>query len=94
MERVFAICVIGLALLLGGCAHTYNEFYDSAGKICAALSSTVLGKGETELTVASPCAIMKYATKGTGISKNATELGGKISEGLAKGAVKGLVPVP
>ncbi len=88
--RTLAIYVIGLALLLGGCAHTYNKFYSSDGKLCAVVASTVIGTGETKITVKSPCAKLRYDTKDTGVSDNATKLGGKIAEG----AVKGMVPVP
>ncbi len=88
---ILILCVFGLTF---GCAHTHNKFYTSDGNLCAVVKSTVLGTGETALTVASPCAALKYDTKDTGVSKNATELGGKIAEGLTKGAVKGIVPVP
>ena len=88
---ILILCVFGLTF---GCAHSYDKFYDSDGKLCAVLRSIVLGTGNAEKAVASRCGILKYDTKDTGISKNATELGGKISEGLAKGAVKGLVPIP
>ena len=88
---ILILCVFGLTF---GCAHTHNKFYYADGKLCALIKSTVLGTGETELSVKSPCGNLAYDTTGTGISKNATELGGKISEGLAKGAVKGLVPIP
>jgi hypothetical protein len=87
---ILILCVFGFTF---GCAHTHNKFYTD-GKLCAVIKSTVLGTGETELSVKSPCGNLVYDTKGTGISKNATELGGKVAEGLTKGAVKGLVPLP
>ena len=96
MERILIICVTGLTLLLGGCAHSHNTFYYTNGTVCAETLSTVLGTGETEKFVTQgKCELTEtYDTKDTGISDNATDLGGKVAEGLAKGAVKGLVPVP
>ncbi len=85
------LCVGGLAL---GCAHSHDKFYWPDGTLCAEIKSSVLGTGETEKYVVSPCADLVYDTKDTGLSDNATEVGGKIAEGLAKGAVKGVVPVP
>ena len=95
MERILVICA-GLALLLGGCAHSHNQFFWPDGQLCAETVSTVLGTGETEkYTVMLPCGVTEvYDTKDTGISEQATELGGKVAEGLAKGAVKGVVPTP
>jgi hypothetical protein len=92
VERIFATFVIGLALLLGGCAHSHNTFYWPDGELCAETKSTVLGTGETEkYTVIAPCGVTEvYDTKDTGISDNATDLGGKVAEG----AIKGIVPVP
>ena len=96
MEKRFVTFVIGLALLLGGCAHSHNKFFWPDGELCAETKSTVLGTGETEKYVTvNPCGVTEmYDTKDTGISDNATELGGKVAEGLAKGAVKGVVPTP
>lgn len=94
MERTFATCVIGLALLLGGCAHSHDLFYFPDGVLCAEVKSTVIGTGDAEKYVKNPCVETIYDTKDTGISDNATELGGKVAEGLAKGAIKGVVPVP
>lgn len=86
------MCVGGLAL---GCAHSHDKFYYKNGQICAEIKSTVIGTGETEKIVTdTKCGTVVYDTKDTGISDNATEVGGKIAEGLAKGAVEGLVPVP
>lgn len=84
---ILILCVFGLTF---GCAHTHNKFYNSDGSLCAELKSTVLGTGETELKVASPCGALKYDTEGTGVSPGAAALGGKIAEG----AVRGLVPTP
>ena len=86
----------GLALLLGGCAHSSDKFYYTNGNLCAEISSYVLGTGEAEKYIIDEfCEItVMYDTKDTGLSDNATELGGKVAEGLAKGAAKGLVPVP
>jgi hypothetical protein len=81
------LCVIGLTF---GCAHSHDKFYFPDGALCAEAVSTVLGTGETEKYVVNPCGSTLYDTKDTGISKEATELGGKIAEG----AVKGLVPGP
>ncbi len=96
MEKRFAICVLGFALLLGGCAHSHDTFFNPDGTKCAEVKSTVIGTGEAEKTVSSEVCgvIVVYDTKDTGISKNATKLGGKVAEGLAAGAVKGVVPVP
>jgi hypothetical protein len=78
-----------------GCAHSHDIFYYKNGKVCAVLKSTVVGTGETEKAVTeSKCATVFYDTKDTGISDNATDLGGKVAEGLAKGAAEGLSPVP
>jgi hypothetical protein len=90
---ILSLCVIGLAL---GCAHSHDKFYYPDGQLCAETVSNVVGTGETEKYVVSAvCEITNlYDTKDTGISDNATELGGEIAEGLAKGAVKGVVPVP
>ena len=84
-------CVFGLAL---GCAHSHDKFFLSDGTLCAEVVSTVFGTGETEKYIMSPCVELVYDTKDTGISDNATKLGGKVAEGLARGAVEGLVPVP
>jgi hypothetical protein len=73
-----------------GCAHSHDKFYYSDGILCAVVKSTVFGTGETEKYVVSPCADLMYDTKDTGLSDNATDLGGKIAEG----AVRGLVPGP
>ena len=89
---VLLLCVGGLAL---GCAHSHDRFYYKDGQLCAEIKSTVIGTGETEKSVTeTKCANVFYDTKDTGLSDNATDLGGKVAEGLAKGAVKGLVPVP
>lgn len=77
-----------------GCAHSHDIFYYKDGQVCAEVKSTVVGTGETEKYVTNPCMDLMYDTKDTGISDNATELGGKVAEGLAKGAVKGVNPVP
>ena len=94
MRLAVKLCVIGLALLLGGCALSHDKFYDVDGIICADLKSFVLGTGEAEKHVIDEnCDVsLRYDTKDTGISENATELGGKVAEGLAEGAVKGLKP--
>jgi hypothetical protein len=83
---------VGLALLLGGCAHSHNTVFYPNGKLCAETVSTVLGTGETEkYIVVVPCGLTEmYDTKDTGVSENA----GKLAEGLAKGAVKGVIPTP
>jgi hypothetical protein len=88
---ILILCVFGLTF---GCAHSHDKFFWPDGTLCAVLKSNVLGTGEAQKTVSSPCAKLTYDTKDTGISKNATELGGKVAEGLTKGAVKGLVPLP
>jgi hypothetical protein len=91
-SAIFLICVFGLAL---GCAHSHDKFYYKDGTICAEAKSTVFGTGEAEKFVTdTKCFTLSYSTKDTGISDNATKLGGKVAEGLAKGAVEGLTPVP
>ena len=92
-SAIFLFCVFGLAL---GCAHSHDKFYFENGSICAEMKSTVIGTGEaSKRTTGSKCgAILAYDTKDTGVSDNATELGGKVAEGLARGAVEGLVPGP
>jgi len=79
-----------------GCAHSHDRFYTLDGTLCAEVKSTVLGTGNAEkYVVAESCGLTTvYDTKDTGISDNATELGGKVAEGLAKGAVKGINPLP
>ena len=77
-----------------GCAHSHDKFYFPDGTLCAEVKSTVAGTGETEKYVVSPCADLMYDTKDTGLSDNFTEFGGEVAEGLAKGAVKGINPVP
>jgi len=88
---LFVVC--GLTF---GCAHVHSKFYLPDGSLCAEVRSTVLGTGETELYVIDEhCDVsLSYDTKDTGLSDNATELGGKVAEGLAKGAVKGVNPIP
>ena len=85
------IVVGGFAL---GCAHSLDKFYLPDGSLCAKVSSFVIGTGETEKYVVSPCGTVIMDTKDTGLSDNATELGGEVAEGLARGAVEGINPVP
>ena len=82
--------------LIFGCAHSHDKFYYTDGSICAEVWSWVLGTGETEKYIVDEwCNVTVIVdTKDTGISKNATQLGGEIAKGLAEGAVKGIVPVP
>ncbi len=88
---VLLLCVGGLAL---GCAHSHDKYYLPDGSLCAKITSFVIGTGETEKYAVTPCGTVLYDTKDTGISDNATDLGGKVAEGLAKGAVEGINPVP
>jgi hypothetical protein len=88
--KALALILIVVSGLIFGCAHSLDKFYLSDGTICAEISSFVIGTGEAEKYAVSPCGTVMYDTKDTGISKNATELGGKVAEG----AVKGLVPAP
>jgi hypothetical protein len=85
--------VIGLALL-AGCAFSHHKYYYYDGELCAHIVEGVLGTGETETVVDSNCIILGRSTSDTGLSENGKEAVGKIAEGLAKGAVKGVVPVP
>ena len=82
--------------LIFGCAHSHDKYYYDDGTLCAEVTSTVLGTGEAEkYVVIETCKVATtYDTKDTGISDNFTELGGEVAEGLAKGAVKGVVPIP
>jgi hypothetical protein len=84
---IIILCVIGLTF---GCAHSHDKFYYPNGTLCAEVKSTVFGTGETEKEVVNDCVDILYDTKDTGFSDNA----GKVVEGLAKGAVKGVVPTP
>ena len=92
--RAFAITLIIVSGLIFGCAHSLDKFYLPDGSLCAKVSSFVIGTGETEKYAVTPCGTVMYDTKDTGISDNATDLGGKVAEGLAKGAVEGINPVP
>jgi Holliday junction resolvasome RuvABC endonuclease subunit len=84
---IIILCVFGLTF---GCAHSHDKFYYPNGTLCAEVKSTVFGTGETEKEVVNDCVDILYDTKDTGFSDNA----GKLAEGLAKGAVKGVVPTP
>ena len=93
--KAFVITLVVVSGLIFGCAHSHDKFYYKNGEICAELKSTVVGTGETEKFITdSDCVTLSYSTRDTGLSDNATELGGKVAEGLAKGAVEGLNPVP
>ena len=93
--KAFVITLVVVSGLIFGCAHSHDKFYYKNGEICAELKSTVVGTGETEKFITdSDCVTLSYDTKDTGLSDNATELGGKVAEGLAKGAVEGLNPAP
>lgn len=93
MRVLLTSFVIG-ALALSGCASTHGWYYYSDGTLCAEDRSIIVGTGETERIVDNPCVKLGYSTRDTGISNNGKEALGKIAEGLAKGAVKGIVPVP
>jgi len=93
MRSLLYLCVIG-ALILCGCATTYNRYYYPDGTKCAIIISGVIGTGETELVVVDACGTLGYSTKDTGISDNGKEAIGKVAEGMAKGAMKGAIPVP
>ena len=90
---VLTICIVWLTLL-AGCAIQYGKYYDSDGKLCARITSGVLGTGETETVTNSECVNLVYSTRDTGISKNGADALGKVAEGVAAGVVKGVVPVP
>ncbi len=93
-RTVLLLCVVALTLL-AGCAIQPGKYYDSDGKLCAHTFEGVIGTGETEtVTDADGCVTITHSTSDTGVSENATELGGKVAEGLAAGAVKSVVPVP
>ena len=91
MKRtVLTICIVGLTLL-AGCALQYGKYYYHDGKLCARTFDVVVGTGETEtITEIVDCVKLGRSTSDTGFSENA----GKVAEGLAEGAVKGVVPVP
>lgn len=84
--------------LVTGCAISYGKYYrlddDGTLWLCAKILSGVIGQGETKTFIEHDCVEITHLTEDTGVSDNAVELGGKIAEGLAKGAVKGIVPVP
>jgi hypothetical protein len=82
--------------LIFGCALSHDKFYDTDGSLCADLKSFVLGTGDaTKYVIDEDCnVILEYNTKDTGVSERFTELGGKVAEGLTKGAVKGINPIP
>ena len=93
-STVLTICVVGLTLL-AGCALQHGKYYYHDGTPCAHTYEAVVGTGETEtVTEVVKCVKITRSTSDTGVSKNATTLGGKVAEGLAKGAVKGVMPVP
>ncbi len=92
---VLTICMIGLTLL-AGCAFSYDKFYHTNGNLCAEVKAWVLGTGDIDKYIVDEwCEVTVLTdTKNTGISKNATEFGGKVAEGLTKGAAKGINPIP
>ncbi len=92
-RTVLLLCMIGLTLL-AGCAFSYGKYYYHDGKPCARIIDGVMGTGETETIVDGKCVTVARSTSDTGISKNGKEALAKIAEGLAKGAVKGVVPIP
>ena len=84
------LCVVGLTLL-AGCAFQHGKYFYPDGELCAHTYELVVGTGETEtVTEVVKCVTIAHSTSDTGVSENATELGGKIAEG----AVKGAVPTP
>lgn len=93
-SAVLILCVVGLTLL-AGCAFQHGKYYGHDGKLCAHTFEGVIGTGETE-TVAEVdgCVVLGHSTSDTGLSENGTKALEKVAEGLAKGAVKGVVPVP
>jgi hypothetical protein len=87
---ILILCVVGLTLF-AGCAFQHGKYFYNDGQLCAHTYEVVVGTGETEtVTEVVECVSITHSTSDTGVSENATELGGKIAEG----AVKGLVPVP
>jgi hypothetical protein len=85
--------VIGLTLL-AGCAFSHGKYYYHDGQLCAHTFEGVVGTGETETVADMECVILGRSTSDTGLSDNGKEAFGKVAEGVAKGAVKGVVPVP
>ena len=83
-----------MGLVLSGCASTHSWYYHDNGVLCAEVRSTVLGTGETEMLSESTCATLGYSTRDTGLSDNGKEVVIQGLESLAKGAIKGVVPVP
>jgi hypothetical protein len=68
-----------------GCAHMHQRTYNPDGTLASDTVSTVFGRGETYLIATDDAT--EYLTTGTGISDNATKLGGEIAEGAVKGIV-------
>jgi len=94
MRPFLSLCLIGALIFIGGCATTHTRYWNADGKKCAETMSVVVGTGETELVMVNPCGSLGYSTKDTGISDNGKEVIGEVAEGLAKGAMKGAIPVP
>ncbi len=88
--RQLLIALVG-SLLLGGCAFaSYTQWDPTTGKKILKITSGVVGTGETEQLVDG----YGYSTSDTGVSDNATKLGGDLSKAAAMGALKSLVPLP
>ena len=76
-----------------GCAWGIQTAYYKSGEVCARTRSLVWGTGETE-QVSNTCGDYAYSTKDTGLSDNGKDALGTIAEGVARGAVGALVPIP
>lgn len=83
------------ALLTSGCASMNQRcsYYPDGILESYRLRSAVLGTGETEV-VTTDCAALGYSTKDTGLSDNGKAALEGIAEGVARGAVGALVPIP
>lgn len=72
-------------VIMMGCAHMHQRTYHADGTLATDTVSTVFGRGETYLVANDE--ETEYLTTGTGISDNATKLGGEIAEGAVRGIV-------
>ena len=84
-----------VGMLVWGCATANQrcDYYADGTLEHYRLRSTVVGTGETEI-VTTDCTVAAYSTRDTGLSDNGKDALGTIAEGVARGAVGALVPLP
>lgn len=95
MSRPVTLVTGGLLLVgAAGCA-TFDQTceYEAAALVRQHTEAFVLGTGETELATTA-CAALSYSTQDTGLSDNGKDALGVVAEGVAKGAVSAVVPIP